>query len=93
MNKKLLGDRVLVLSDTEEQKTSSGIIIKKDGEMGDFMTGTVKEVGAGRQTDYGFVIKPQVEVNDRVIFQYGKKIKVEDKMYFLVSDADIIRIM
>ncbi|MEK6884799.1 MAG: co-chaperone GroES [Nanoarchaeota archaeon] len=92
MNKKLLGDRVLIEPD-KEQKTSSGIVIKKDEEMGDFMTGIVKEVGVGRQTDYGFVIKPSVSVGEKVLFQYGKKIKIEDKIYLVVSDADIIRIM
>lgn len=94
MNKKiLLGDRVLIKPDIEEEKTDSGIIIKKDKEMGDFMTGTVKEVGTGRYTDYGFVIKPEVDVEDRIIFQYGKPIKIDDKMYLMVVNADIIRII
>lgn len=93
-NIKLLGDKVLIKADNEERKTNSGVIIAKKEEQGDFSTGIVVAIGNGKKTDYGeTVTPPNVEIGDKVIFQYGQKIYVEDEQYSLVCGPDIIMII
>ena len=91
--KKLLGDRVLIEVDNNEHKTTSGVIISKNPEQGEPMMGKVIAVGSGKLTDYGSTINPQVSINDRVIFEYGRKITVDGKLLMLTSGSDIIAIL
>jgi len=90
-----LGDRVLMreLTDDKEKKTSSGIIIPvtvnddKGGKRGE-----VVAVGQGRLEE-GKVIPVSVKTGDKVIFQWGDKIKVDDEEYYLVRESEILAII
>ncbi|MFA5695865.1 MAG: co-chaperone GroES [Bacilli bacterium] len=93
MNKQLLGNRVLIEADISEKKTASGVIIAKTEEMGDYMTGTVFLVGEGKMNERGELLPMKVKKDDKVIFQYGKSIQVEGKMYTMVVEDDIIYII
>ncbi len=97
INKKIipLQDRVLIKEDGEskEKKTSSGIIIP--GLVSDdkgSKRGEVVAVGEGRIED-GVVIKPRVKTGDRVLFQWGDKIKLENEEYFIVKESEILAII
>lgn len=90
-----LQDRVLIREDGEskEKKTSSGIIIPVTvNEDKSSKKGEVVAVGEGRIED-GTVIKPRVKIGDRVLFQWGDKIKVEDSEYYLVRESEILAII
>ena len=93
MNIKLLGDRVLIEADKVENKTESGIIVKKEEEMGDYMTGTVVAIGNGKSDGHGNWEKVHQAEGNKVIFQYGKPIIVEKKKYLIVLESDIIMVI
>lgn len=92
---KPLGDRVLIkeLTDSKEKKTSSGIIIpitvneEKGGKRGE-----VVAIGTGR-TEEGKLIPISVKVGDKVIFQWGDKIKVDDEEYYIVRESEILAVI
>ena len=87
-----LGDRVLVEVEEGGEETRSGIIIPKTSEEGGgaVHTGTVIAVGAGRETDTGTVIKPKVEVGQKVAFSWGEKIEIGGKEYHLVGESSLL---
>jgi chaperonin GroES len=98
-----LGDRVLVLERTGEEKetkTASGIIIPAAGEGGDkgSKKGEVIAVGPGRHED-GKVIPISVKVGDKVMFQWGDKLVldsaeiVKDEDYYLVRESEILAVI
>ena len=90
-----LADRVLIKEDTDskEKKTSSGIIIPvtvnedKGGKGGE-----VVAVGPGR-VEEGKIIALSVKVGDRVLFQWGDKIKVDDEEYYIVRESEILAVI
>ena len=90
-----LADPVLIREhvDTGEKKTSSGIIIPvgvdkdKDGKRGE-----VVAVGLGRIED-GKKISLSVKVGDTVMFQWGDKVSVEGKEYYIVKESEILAII
>ena len=91
-----LGDRVLVEVEEKGEETRSGIIIPKTSEEGGggaVHTGTVIAVGAGRETDTGAVIKPKVEVGQKVAFSWGEKIEVGGSEYHLVGESSLLGIL
>ena len=87
-----LGDRVLIEVTDKGEETRSGIIIPKSTEDsgGAVNIGTVVAVGPGRKTDEGGIIKPEVEVGQRVAFSWGEKIEVGGKEYHLVSESSLL---
>lgn len=87
--KKLLSDRVLILE--EEEKTENGIIISRsdDQEIDSYKTGVVVSVGPGKKNHKGELIPIEVSVNDKVLFQFGKKVRILGKTYILVREEDI----
>lgn len=90
-----LGDRVLVeVVDTGEE-TRSGIIIPKSSEDsgGAVHIGTVVAIGPGRETDTGAVIKPKVEVGQKIAFSWGEKVEVEGKEYHLVGEGSLLGVL
>ena len=92
--KKLLADQVLI--DPEiipETKTTSGIIINKEPEMGDAFIGTVVAIGPGRVVAGVGVVDVDVNVGDKVMFRYGKPLVIEGKTYSLVLESDCILII
>lgn len=92
---KPLGDRVLIKEATEskEQTTASGIIIPisvhedKSGKRG-----KVIAVGAGK-IEEGKTVPLTVKVGDKVLFQWGDKIQVDNEEYYIVRETEILAII
>ncbi len=90
-----LGDRVLIKEDTEskEQTTASGIIIPisaqedKGGKRG-----KVVAIGTGKTED-GKIIPLTVKVGDKVLFQWGDKIQVDNEEYYIVKESEILAVI
>ncbi len=92
---KPLHDRVLIQEDTEskEKKTSSGIIIPVtvQDDKGS-KHGTVVAVGPGAHDD-GKLVPVSVKVGDKVLFQWGDKVKIGDEEYYLVRESEILAVI
>lgn len=92
---KPLGDRVLILESAVEthEKTQSGIFIPATVEKDTgSKRGVVVAVGAGRKED-GKLVAPAVAIGDTVLFQWGEKIEVDGKEYYLVREGEILGIL
>jgi chaperonin GroES len=92
---KPLQDRVLIKEDddSKEKKTNSGIIIPITvNEDKGSKKGQVVAVGVGHYQD-GKLVPIQVEVGEQVLFQWGDKIKVEDKEYYIVKESEILAVI
>ena len=90
-----LGDRVLVEalgSDGKEKKSAGGIIIPITEKEERVDRGRVIAVGEGRTDKSGKLIPMNVKVGDKVLFQWGDKVKIDDKEYFIVSETSILAI-
>lgn len=87
--KKLRGEFVLIEPDIKDETTASGITLAKKLEQGDFSTGTVKMVGTGKVVEGVGLVPVDLAVGDRVMFQYGMKIKVGDIFLVLVNESDV----
>jgi chaperonin GroES len=90
-----LHDRVLIKEniDSKEKKTASGIIIPVTiNEDKGSKSGEVVAVGPGR-IEEGQKIALSVKVGDKVLFQWGDKIKVEHEEYYLVRESEILAII
>lgn len=90
-----LHDRIVIKENTEtsEKKTSSGIIIPVNAqEDKGGKTGVVVAVGPGRMED-GKIVALSVEVGDRVLFQWGDKIKIDSEDYYVVRESEIMAII
>lgn len=95
MKLKPLHDRVLIKEDTEskEKKTSSGIIIPVtvQDDKGS-KRGEVVAVGPGAHHD-GKLVPISVKVGDKVLFQWGDKVKIGDEEYYLVRESEILAVI
>ena len=92
---KPLQDRIIIKEDLEgkEKKTSSGIIIPVTvSEDKSSKRGEVVAVGPGRRDD-GKLIAPSVKVGDKVIFQWGDKVKVGDDEFYVVRESEVLAII
>lgn len=93
---KPLGDRVL-LEELDEKdshrKTEAGIIIPEtvDSEKGS-KKGRVVAVGEGRYED-GKIIPVKVAVGDKVLFQWGDKLKIAGTEYYIVRESEILAVI
>lgn len=88
---KILGDRVLI--EVDQTKTKSGLEVIESDEVQAFKHGTVVAVGNGRRTDYGQIINPDVNIGDKVMFNYGTEIIVDGKKYMLSGSADVVGVL
>lgn len=90
-----LQDRILIkeITDHKEKKTSSGIIIPA-GSDEDKSTkqGEVIAVGPGKTED-GKIVVPTVKIGNKVLFQWGDKIKYNDNEYYIVRESEIMAII
>lgn len=92
---KPLGGRVVIKEDKEskEQMTASGIIIpisaqeEKGGKRG-----IVIVVGTGKIED-GKMIPFNVKAGDKVLFQWGDKVQIDNEEYYVVSESEILAII
>jgi chaperonin GroES len=90
---KPLGDKVLVRSEEEEERTAGGIILpdtakKKPTE------GTVIAVGTGKKTEEGKTIPLTVKVGDKVIYSKygGTEITISGEEYLILDEDQIYAI-
>lgn len=89
-----LADRVLVEPAAAETKTASGLYIP-DSAKEKPQKGVVIAVGAGKVSDSGNVMKPQVKVGDSVLYgKYsGTEVTFDGKEYLIMREADIFAII
>ena len=89
INIKPLGDRVVVLPEPAEEKTSTGIIIP-DTAQEKPQRGTVVAAGSGSETE-----KMEVKAGDAVLYgKYsGTEITLDDKDYLILRQSDILAIV
>ena len=89
-----LGDRVVVESVEQAQKSAGGVILP-DTAKEKPQEGVIIAVGPGRKTDKGEVIKIDLKVGDKVIYSKysGSEIKIEGKEYLIVSEKDVLAIV
>lgn len=94
MNIKPLGDRVLVKSSEELQKTKGGIVLP-DTAKEKPQEGKIAAVGQGKKTDDGKVVALSVKVGDKVLYgKYsGTEITVEGEEYLIIKEDDILAIL
>ena len=92
---KPLADRVLIEKEEEMSITNSGIVLPESAmdERSSTQKGVVVAVGEGRRTDEGKVVPMSVKMGQKVIFSWGDKVEIEDKEYYLVTEASILGII
>ena len=90
MNIKPLYDRVIILPESEENVTKSGIVLPSTSQDRP-ERGNVVAVGDGIDFD-GNKKEMQVKVGDRVIFNKyaGVELKIEGKTHIVMREIDII---
>jgi chaperonin GroES len=94
MNLKPLHDNVILEMVGEEEKTRGGIIIP-DTAKEKPSRAKVIAVGEGARDKEGKLKPMSVKVGDEVIFAKwtGSEVKVEDKIYMIVKESDVLAIV
>jgi len=90
-----LGDRVVVEVLDEggkEKKSAAGIILPSAEKEERIDRGRVVAVGEGRTNKDGALVPMKVKVGNKVLFQWGDKVKIGEKEYFIVSETSILAI-
>jgi chaperonin GroES len=94
---KPLGDRVVVLPDSGQDKNKAkfNIIIPDTAGKDRPERGLVVAVGEGRVTDSGAVVPLSVKKGQIVLFsEYGyTKIKLDDTEYLIMNESNILAII
>src|SRR3989338_8382944 len=88
---KPLADRLVIkeIGENKERKTAFGIIIPvtvnedKGGKIGEVLA-----VGSGKIED-GKLVPISIKVGDKVLFQWGDKINMEDEEYYIVRESEV----
>ncbi|HXK31505.1 MAG TPA: co-chaperone GroES [Candidatus Paceibacterota bacterium] len=91
-----LGDRVLIRPMSEEEgakELPSGIIIPATVDKEKTDRGVVVAVGPGKVNDEGKIVPMHIEVGDKVLFQWGDKVEIDDIEYFVVSEPSVLAIL
>ena len=91
---KPLADRVVVQADEAEEKSEGGIILP-DTVQEKPQKGTIVALGAGRISDNGELIKPEVKVGDKVLYgKYsGNEISIGGTEYLIMRESDILAVV
>jgi chaperonin GroES len=89
-----LNDRVVVLREDKEQKSTGGIIIP-DTAKEKPQRGKIVAVGPGKMGDDGKRISMEVKKGDRVLFaKYaGTDIKFDDVEHVIMREEDILSVI
>ena len=89
-----LHHRVAVRRVEEEQKTRGGIIIP-DTAKEKPMQGEVLAVGPGVRDEKGELVKPDVQVGDRVLFGKwsGTEVKIDGDELLIMKESDIMGVL
>jgi chaperonin GroES len=90
-----LGDRVLIESVPEEERTKSGILLPDTIEKERPEQGKVIAVGPGKFNEEGKPMPMSVKKGDIVLFtKYGpNEIKVDGKEYLIAREDDILAVI
>ena len=91
---KPLADRVVVQADEAEEKSDGGIILP-DTAQEKPQRGTIVALGAGRISDNGELIKPEVKVGNKVLYgKYsGNEITIGNQEYLIMRESDILAVI
>ncbi|MBC5823879.1 MAG: co-chaperone GroES [Candidatus Eremiobacteraeota bacterium] len=91
---KPLGDRVVVESIEQAQKTAGGVILP-DTAKEKPQEGVILAVGPGRKTDKGDVVPIELKAGDKVIYSKysGSEIKLDGHEYLIISEKDVLAIV
>ncbi len=89
-----LQDRIIIKRLEEEAKTKGGIIIP-DAAKEKPQEGRVVAVGAGRMTEKGQRVAPEVKVGDKILFgKYsGTDIKIDGEDHLILKEEDILAVI
>ncbi len=89
-----LQDRVVIKRLEEEDTTKGGIIIP-DAAKEKPQEGRVVAVGAGRMTEKGQRVPPEVKVGNKILFgKYsGTDIKIDGEEHLILKEEDILAII
>lgn len=91
-----LADRVLIkpIEEKDKEKRSvSGIILPTSVQDEKVDRGTVIAVGEGRVDSNGNLHTPKVKEGNKVLFQWGDKVTIDDEEYFIVNESSILAII
>lgn len=89
-------DRILIELAAKPEKSSAGIYYPASHHSRtEGSEGFVLATGPGKRNSNGVIVKPEVNVGDRVVFNPygGQEIKIEDKEYRLCSPSDVLAIV
>lgn len=91
---KPLGDRVVLEAETKEETTRGGIVLP-DTAKEKPQEGRIVAAGPGRRLESGQLVPLEVKVGDKVLYaKYaGTEVKVDDKEYLIVREADILAVL
>ena len=91
---KPLGDRVIIETQEEEEKTVGGIVLASNAKEKP-QTGKVVAVGSGRVLDNGNTVAPIVKAGDEVMFDKyaGTEVEDGDNSYLVLHEKDIVAIV
>ncbi|MFZ5753175.1 MAG: co-chaperone GroES [Bacillota bacterium] len=94
MNIKPLGDRVVIKTLAQEEKTKSGIVLP-DTAKETPQQGEVLAVGTGKTLENGQKVPLEVKVGDKVIFSKyaGTEIKIDGQEVMILNERDILAII
>lgn len=89
-----MGDRVIIASLPQEEKTKGGIILP-DSAKEKPQEGQVVAVGKGKMTDTGEMLDMSVTVGDKVLYgKYsGTEVKIDGESYLIVKESEILAII
>ena len=94
MKIKPLADRVVIEPLEAEEKTTGGLYVPDTAKEKPQM-GKVVAVGAGKVSDSGEIVKPEVKVGKKVLYaKYsGTDVTFEGEEYLIVRESDILAIV
>ena len=89
-----MGDRVIIASLPQEEKTAGGIILP-DTAQEKPQQGKVVAVGKGKMTDSGEMLDMTVTVGDKVLYgKYsGTEVKIDGESYLIVKESEILAVV
>ena len=89
-----LNDRIVIKRLEEEGKTKGGIIIP-DAAKEKPQEGRVVAVGAGKMTEKGQRVAPEVKAGDKILFgKYsGTEIKIDGEEHLILREEDILAVI
>ncbi len=95
MNLKPLSDKVVVKLLEAQEKTSGGIFLPESGREESHLAEVIA-VGEGRFTESGQLLKPGVNVGQKVVIKgkwAGDNVTVEGVEYKIVTESDILAVL